>query len=57
MKIRMTKPTMRELMDLGVSQPYSSELAAGKKLPSLKLAQKVEDALGYPAGAWRLISA
>lgn len=54
MKIRTDKPTQAELIALGISQPYASELARGKKLPSLRVAQQVEGALGYPAGAWKL---
>lgn len=48
------RPSHRDLRALGLSQAYASELAAGKKIPSLATAQRIEGALGYPAGAWRL---
>ena len=57
MKQRTEKPTHRELKALGVPSGYASELANGKKTPSLKLAQRIEAALGYPASAWRLETA
>ncbi len=49
------KPSYQALLAVGgISQPYASELAAGKKIPSLTVAQRIEAATGYPAGAWRL---
>jgi hypothetical protein len=48
------KPTYHELLALGISQPHAHQLANGKKLPSLGLAQQIETATGYPAGAWSL---
>jgi transcriptional regulator with XRE-family HTH domain len=54
MKRRTAKPTMHELRQLGISQSYASELAAGKKVPSLKLAQRIEHTTGYPAVLWAL---
>ena len=56
MKPRTQKPTFAELRALGVSKAYASELSAGKKTPSLALAQRIEGTLGYPSGAWRLAS-
>lgn len=54
MKPRTTRPTNRELTALGISAAHASDLANGKKLPSLMLAQRIEAATGYPANAWRL---
>lgn len=54
MKQRTDRPTHRELRALGISSGFASELAAGKKLPSLPTAQRIEAATGYPASAWRL---
>ncbi len=54
MKHRSDKPSYRELRDLGIASGYASDLAAGKRLPSLSLAQRIEAVLGYPASAWRL---
>ncbi len=49
-----SKPTQAKLKTLGLSQAYASELAAGKKTPSLRVAQMIEAATGYPAGAWQI---
>lgn len=48
------KPTNAQLIALGLSPSYASELVNGRKLPSLAKAQTIEAAYGYPAGAWRL---
>ena len=52
--INRPKPTGRQLMQLGLSQSYASELANGHKLPSLRTAQMIEECLGYPANRWAL---
>ncbi|PZU71296.1 MAG: hypothetical protein DI531_16100 [Brevundimonas sp.] len=41
-----------DLQRLGVSKPYSHQLLAGGKTPSLALAQKLERELGIPMSAW-----
>ena len=46
------RPTQKQLIELGLSQSYASEILAGKKTPSLKLAKLIQDALGYPALEW-----
>ena len=43
-----------DLQRLGVSKPYSHQLLAGGKTPSLALAQKLERELGIPTSAWPL---
>lgn len=43
-----------DLQRLGVSKPYSHQLLAGGKTPSLPLAQKLERELGIPTSAWPL---
>lgn len=48
------KPTNAQLVALGLSKSYASELVNGHKMPSLALAQRLEATLGYPANAWRL---
>ena len=48
------KPTNKQLIALGLSRSYASELVNGHKLPSLAKAQQIEAATGYPVGAWRL---
>lgn len=50
------KPTNKQLIALGLSRSYASELVNGLKLPSLMWARTIEGATGYPAGAWRLKS-
>lgn len=37
---------------LGLSAAYASQLANGKREPSLTLAVRIEDALGIPTAAW-----
>ncbi len=37
---------------VGVSEPYLSLLAAGKRTPSMAVAGKIEAELGIPVGAW-----
>lgn len=60
MDARVTKaesaPTQAELVSIGVSQSYASELLAGKKTPSLKLAVRIFQRLGFPVTAWPLRS-
>ena len=41
-----------DLQRLGVSKPYSHQLLAGGKSPSLALAIKLERELGIPVTAW-----
>ena len=43
-----------DLQRLGVSKPYSHQLLAGGKTPSLALAQRLERELGIPTSAWPL---
>jgi len=43
-----------DLQRLGVSKPYSHQLLAGGKTPSLVLAQKLERELGIPTSVWPL---
>ena len=43
-----------DLQRLGVSKPYSHQLLAGGKTPSLALAQKLERELGIPTSVWPL---
>ena len=33
---------------------YAHQLAHGKRTPSLKLAQELEEKTGYPAGSWKI---
>lgn len=42
--------TLRE--KLSVSAAYASELANGRRQPSLTLAVRIEQELGIPAAAW-----
>ena len=48
------RPTQKQLIELGLSQSYASELLAGKKLPSLRVALKIQARLGYPVTEWRV---
>jgi hypothetical protein len=48
------KPTQTRLKELGLSQAYASELAAGKKIPSWRTAKMIEEATGYPMASWKL---
>ncbi|KQW79741.1 helix-turn-helix domain-containing protein [Brevundimonas sp. Root1279] len=43
-----------DLQRLGVSKPYSHQLLAGGKSPSLALALKLERELGIPVSSWPL---
>lgn len=43
-----------DLQRLGVSKPYSHQLLAGGKTPSLALAQKLERELGISTNVWPL---
>ncbi len=43
-----------DLQRLGVSKPYSHQLLAGGKTPSLALAQKLERELGISTSVWPL---
>lgn len=43
-----------DLQRLGVSKPYSHQLLAGGKSPSLALALKLERELGIPVSVWPL---
>ena len=43
-----------DLQRLGVSKPYSHQLLAGGKTPSLARAQKLERELGIPTSVWPL---
>lgn len=40
------------LREKGVSLGYASDLANGRRLPSLPLAARIEEELGIPATAW-----
>jgi len=48
------KPTNAQLVAMGLSKSYASELLAGKKLPSLHVALRIQAELGYPVTEWRL---
>jgi transcriptional regulator with XRE-family HTH domain len=49
-----TRPTAAELrLLLNISQPYASQLANGRRVPSLEKAQQIERLTGYPASAWK----
>lgn len=43
-----------DLQRIGVSKPYSHQLLAGGKTPSLALAQKLERELGISTSVWPL---
>lgn len=43
-----------DLQRLGVSKPYSHQLLAGGRMPSLELAVLLETKLGIPVRAWPL---
>lgn len=45
-----------DLQRLGLSKPYSHQLLAGGKSPSLALAIKLDRELGIPVTAWPLPS-
>jgi transcriptional regulator with XRE-family HTH domain len=52
-KFGAPKALAAELRDrVGLSAAYASELAAGKRTPSLALAVKIERELQIPASAW-----
>lgn len=42
----------RKLRSLGLSKSYASELANGRRLPSLLLARRIETELGIPMNSW-----
>lgn len=47
------KPSAKDLRDkLGISKGYASDLATGKREPSLKLAIRIERELGFPVSCW-----
>lgn len=48
------KPTNAQLVALGLSRSYASELVNGKKLPSWATASMIERELGFPMNAWHL---
>ena len=48
------KPTQKQLIELGLSQSYASELLNARKLPSLRVALKIQHALGYPVTEWKV---
>lgn len=50
----IVKPTQKQLIELGLSQSYASELTNGRKMPSLRVALKIQHKLGYPVTAWRV---
>jgi len=43
-----------DLQRLGVSKPYSHQLLAGGKMPSLSLALRLQKELGIPVEVWPL---
>lgn len=43
-----------DLQRLGVSKPYSHQLLAGGKMPSLTLALRLHRELGIPVDVWPL---
>ena len=45
-----------DLQRLGVSKPYSHQLLAGGKSPSLALALRLERELGIPVNVWPIPS-
>jgi transcriptional regulator with XRE-family HTH domain len=42
----------RQLVRIGLSPSYASELANGQRSPSLKLAAKIERELSIPVASW-----
>lgn len=46
------KELAASLRALGVSAGYASDLAQGKRQPSLTLAVKIEEQLSIPVAAW-----
>lgn len=47
------QPSLNQrLVGIGVSRPYASQLAAGKRTPSLRLALEIEAKLGISAAVW-----
>lgn len=50
----VTVPLAQLLRDrLGLSKGYASDLATGKRTPSLELAFKIEQAIGLPVSHWK----
>lgn len=43
-----------DLQRIGLSKPYSHQLLAGGKTPSLATALKLESELGIPVNSWPL---
>jgi hypothetical protein len=50
-----TPPTQKQLIQAGMSQSFASQLLAGKKTPSMRMAHKIEKATGFPVHAWLMI--
>lgn len=50
----VTQIKAADLQRIGVSKPYAHQLVAGDRTPSLKLANKIHEALGIPTTAWPL---
>ncbi len=48
------RPSNAQLIALGLSKSYASELVNGKKLPSLGTALKIQSAFGYPVTEWKV---
>ena len=46
------KPRVTDLIRIGVSPGYASEILAGKKTPSLAMAKRIAAATGWPVDAW-----
>lgn len=46
------KPRVTDLMRIGISAGWASAILNGDRLPSMKLAKKIEADLGYPATSW-----
>jgi transcriptional regulator with XRE-family HTH domain len=51
-----TPPTQKQLIQVGMSQSFASQLLAGKKMPSMTMAHRIEKATGFPVHAWLMIS-
>ena len=45
-------PTQKQLIEVGMSQSFASQILAGKKTPSMRMAHKIERATGFPVHGW-----
>jgi hypothetical protein len=44
----------KDLMSMGISQPYAHQLATGKRTPSFRLALKIQDRIKVPLKHWKI---